>query len=104
MTYSGPAPFSEPESFAVHKYLERYRENVPLYLSVHSFGNMVLYPWGYTGSPGLAPNWQEHHQLGLRWANAIRNATGEKYIVGNVAKILGETFLFCRYVTILYMN
>lgn len=81
----------------------RYRANVRMYISVHSFGDMVLYPWGYNGSPGWISNWQYHHQVGQLWADAIRQATGKNYVVGNIADILGNAFgklLFKNYMKI----
>lgn len=63
-----------------------------MYVSVHSFGDMVLYPWGYSGSPGWIASWQRHHQVGQLWADAILRATGKRYVVGNVADILGNAF------------
>jgi len=92
LTYSGAGPLSEVESMALNNYMTRYRPNVRMYISVHSFGDMVLYPWGYSGSPGWIPNWQYHHDVGILWADAIRAATGKNYVVGNVADILGNAF------------
>jgi hypothetical protein len=43
LTYPGPSPLSEPEDFALHNLLERYADRTKLYLSVHSFGDMVLW-------------------------------------------------------------
>lgn len=63
-----------------------------MYISVHSFGDMVLYPWGFSGSSGWITNWQYHHQVGQLWADAIRQATGKDYVVGNIADILGNAF------------
>lgn len=77
---------------ALNNYMTRYRPNVRMYFSVHSFGDMVLYPWGFSGSPGWVANWQYHHQVGALWADAIRAATGKQYVVGNVADILGNAF------------
>ena len=48
LTYPGPFPLSEPEDFALHEIIERYKDSVKLYLSVHSFGDLVLWPWSYT--------------------------------------------------------
>lgn len=53
---------------------------------------MVLYPWGFSGSPGLIDNHAYHHQVGLLWRNAIQAQTGKVYRVGNVADILGNAF------------
>ncbi len=45
-TYRGPAPFSEPETQAMRRLVERQRFVVAV--SFHSFGGLLLYPWGYT--------------------------------------------------------
>lgn len=46
-TYPGSMPFSEPETRAVRDILLRYGASVKIYASMHSYGNYVLYPWGY---------------------------------------------------------
>ena len=45
-TYRGSAAFSEPETQAIRRLVERQRFVVSL--SYHSFGKLLLYPWGYT--------------------------------------------------------
>jgi len=92
LTYPGTAPFSEPESQAIDDLMTRYRANIVTYITVHSFGDMVLYPWGFQGSPGLIHNHQYHHDVGLLWRNAIQAATGKNYAVGNIAVLLGNAF------------
>lgn len=49
-TYSGVGAFSEPESQAVKHFLEDSGIDFISYLTVHSYGQMWLYPWGYTSS------------------------------------------------------
>lgn len=44
--YRGKAPFSEPETRAVKWFCENYE--VSLALNYHSFGDYLIYPWGYT--------------------------------------------------------
>lgn len=83
---------SEAETFAENNYMTQYRPNVRMYISVHSWGDMVLWPWGYVGSPGWISNWQYHNEVGQNWADAIRAATGKNYVVGNIADILGNAF------------
>lgn len=46
-TYPGAQPFSESETRAVRDIILRYGTNIKIYASIHSFGNYVLYPWGY---------------------------------------------------------
>lgn len=44
--FRGKAPFSEPETQAVKWFCENY--DVSLALNYHSFGDYLIYPWGYT--------------------------------------------------------
>lgn len=46
-SYTGEAPFSEPESQAIRKVLLELtaKNRGKLYVSIHSFGGKILYPW-----------------------------------------------------------
>ena len=77
--YRGDAPFSEPETRAVRDYilslfpdqrgpgeLDAAPNNATgVYLDVHSFGNLILYPWGSTNLP--APNKKQLETLGRKF-------------------------------------
>jgi hypothetical protein len=45
--YEGSAPFSEPETAALSAYLAS-RPQIGMYLDLHSFGQLVLHPFGFT--------------------------------------------------------
>ncbi|MCC7442649.1 MAG: zinc carboxypeptidase [Bdellovibrionales bacterium] len=45
-TYMGTEPFSEPETAAVKGFLDTHR-NLTIVLSVHTFSELILYPWGH---------------------------------------------------------
>jgi hypothetical protein len=45
-TYRGAWAFSEPESDAIRRLVER--QDFTIAISYHSFGRLVLYPWGWT--------------------------------------------------------
>lgn len=92
LVFGGEAPLSEIESLSLHDYMAHYRPSVKMYVSVHSFGDLVIYPWGYEGSPGRIANWEVHHEAGVRWADAIRAVTGKNYQVGNIAEIFYNEF------------
>ena len=47
--YSGPRPFSEPETQAMRSFLDAHK-NVKIFISYHSYGNLILYPWGCKNS------------------------------------------------------
>jgi len=44
-TYQGPSAFSEPESKVVKAFFDKYT-NMKVMISYHTYGGMVLYPWG----------------------------------------------------------
>ena len=47
-TFHGSGPFSEPETRAVRDFVMSKKHRLEGYLAFHSFGNKILYPWGYT--------------------------------------------------------
>lgn len=48
--YMGPGPFSEPESYALKKFVED-RPNLKLLTSFHTYSELILYPWGHLYDP-----------------------------------------------------
>ena len=57
-----------------------------LYLTFHSYGQYVLYPWGYARRD--TPDRNDLHSLGLKGAQAAKNINGRRYSVGTAAKML----------------
>lgn len=45
-TYRGTAGFSEPETAAIKSFCEAH--NFKITLNYHSYGNLLIYPWGYS--------------------------------------------------------
>src|SRR5690606_22938509 len=48
--YMGPAPFSEPETRNIRDFVKSQPRMTTL-LSVHTFSELILYPWGHTYDP-----------------------------------------------------
>ncbi|XP_046802081.1 carboxypeptidase B [Lucilia cuprina] len=46
-TYRGTSPGSELETDAVVKFLSKRKYNLEAYLTYHSYGQMMVYPWAY---------------------------------------------------------
>jgi len=79
-TYHGPSPASEPETQAVQAYLDAIfpdqrgpnltdpapSDATGVYIDVHSYGQLVLWPWGFTS--GTAPNATALQTLGRKYA------------------------------------
>ncbi|XP_058834022.1 carboxypeptidase B1-like [Topomyia yanbarensis] len=80
-TYKGDAPFSEPETRAVRDEISKLKGQCKFYLSLHSYGNYLLYPWGYTSD--LPDTWRDIDEVAQAGAAAIEQATGTKYTVGS---------------------
>lgn len=45
-TYRGTGPFSEPETQAIKSFCEQHK--FQLALNYHTYGNLLIYPWGYS--------------------------------------------------------
>lgn len=48
MTFCGTGPVSEPETKAVSSFIESKKDNIVCFLTMHSFGQLILTPYGYT--------------------------------------------------------
>lgn len=46
--FAGPRAFSEPETRAIRDFYQKIARNTRFYISVHSYGQMVLLPYGHT--------------------------------------------------------
>lgn len=93
-TYQGPSATSEPEAVALEQYLKAIfpdqrgegGEPAPpstsgLFISLHSYGQLMLWPWGYTYSP--APNEAQLRTLGHKLAffnNYLPEQASELYL------------------------
>lgn len=63
--------------------LDRHSTDIKLYVSLHTYGNWVLYPWGFERT--LIDNWRLHDRIGHVFADPIRAETGTDYRVMNSA-------------------
>jgi len=84
--YQGSAPFSERESRALRDYLHSL-PNVTVAVSVHSFGNVLIYPWGYKVEQHArrAPLAALAHAI----SGAIKEKTAEVYQPGTAKEVFG---------------
>ncbi|XP_047516091.1 carboxypeptidase B-like isoform X3 [Pieris napi] len=89
-TYGGSKPFSEIETRLVRDVLEENLSRIILYITIHSYGSMILYPWGHDGS--LSNNALGLHTVGIAMADAIFAKTlpvFSRYRVGNSLLVIG---------------
>lgn len=77
-TYHGSGPFSEPETRNVHALLQSFPQ-ITSFCDVHSYAELILYPWGDDDSQSTDPsqNFLNPAWDGLR---GIRNSGYAEYI------------------------
>ncbi|XP_059476757.1 carboxypeptidase B-like [Neocloeon triangulifer] len=85
LTFPGSAPFSEPETKAISDFILA-TPSITFYLSVHSYGKYILYPWGHTTA--LPPTVAELDRVAQEANNAIQSVNGNSYTVGTAANVL----------------
>lgn len=55
-------------------------------MTFHSYGQYVLYPWGYDRK--VPPDYEALNRVGRKAAEAMRKAGGVRYTVGSSATTL----------------
>lgn len=85
-TYCGPYPASEPEVEAVIKFLNLKKEEIKGYITMHSYSQMVLFPYSYTKEK--SKDHDELLQIANKVADAIKTSYRNKYIYGPGAQTI----------------
>nr|XP_009673101.1 PREDICTED: LOW QUALITY PROTEIN: carboxypeptidase O [Struthio camelus australis] len=84
--FCGSGPESEPETRAVAQFIERKEEDILCYLTIHSYGQYILTPYGPTTKP--PSNNKELMQVAEKAATALTGKYGTNYQVGATSLIL----------------
>ncbi|XP_062530636.1 uncharacterized protein LOC101735349 [Bombyx mori] len=84
--YRGPKPFSEPETAALRRLITKSSTPFKVFLSFHSYGEVVIFPWGYTDEP--CPDYVELLEGGTSIAKAIYETSGRTYKVGSTKDLM----------------
>jgi len=82
--YLGPSPNSEPETRNLKRFLDANATTIKAYLTLHSYSEDILYPWGYAVNQ-FPPDVAELRALGQQAAAAIQRVHGTQYVVDNSA-------------------
>jgi len=85
-TYHGPTVWSEPETEAIRKYMTESGIKWDSYITIHSYGQWWLTPWGATTV--LPPHYTEMYDEGVAATNALRALYGTAYTVGATSRLL----------------
>ncbi|NWZ89975.1 CBPO Carboxypeptidase, partial [Nesospiza acunhae] len=93
--FCGSGPESEPETRAVAQFIKNKKSDILCYLTIHSYGQLILTPYGSTTKPPstatdakavLILNFQM--QVAKEAAAALKGKYGTSYRVGSTALIL----------------
>ncbi|XP_026321179.1 carboxypeptidase B-like [Hyposmocoma kahamanoa] len=84
--YRGSRAFSEPESKALSDFIKSSGANFTAYLTYHSYGQYILYPWGYDNA--VPPDYQDLDSVGKNVAQTIQQTGGSEYSVGSSSGLL----------------
>ncbi|OAD60349.1 Carboxypeptidase B, partial [Eufriesea mexicana] len=85
-TYAGPKAFSELETTYMSKFILDRKQQIKAYITLHSYGQYILYPWGYTTE--LPRNVMQLKRLATKCADAIAEYRGTRYIFGTSSNAL----------------
>ncbi|XP_059617144.1 carboxypeptidase B-like [Phlebotomus argentipes] len=85
-TFAGQNAFSEPETLAQRDFFARSGANFQGYLSFHSYGQYILYPWGYDRV--VPPDHKDLEKLGREAAALMKQSGGATYSVGPSGSLL----------------
>ncbi|CAK1542474.1 unnamed protein product [Leptosia nina] len=89
-TFPGGAPFSEVEIRVVRDILHENLDRMVMYLSMHSYGSMVLYPWGHDGTLSNYAFAQQTTAVNMVKAITVRALPDfPKYTIGNSKLVIG---------------
>ncbi|XP_054610944.1 carboxypeptidase O [Dunckerocampus dactyliophorus] len=85
-TFGGRASESEPETQAVTYFVGSRKEDFLCFLTIHSYGQLLLVPFGHPNF--TAQNYKELMDVGLGAAEVIKKVHGKTYRVGTSPDIL----------------
>ncbi|NWU93764.1 CBPA1 Carboxypeptidase, partial [Upupa epops] len=80
LTYHGPYANSEPEVKSIVDFVKNHG-NIKAFVSIHSYSQLLLYPYGYTDTP--VPDQEELHEVSEKAVAALSSLYGTKYKYGS---------------------
>lgn len=80
-TYRGPSAFSEPETQELRDFFYAH-PNVRTDNDIHSYGQLILWPWGYKGD--LPPDQDVFEEVGYGMQALIYGVHGREYAAGPI--------------------
>ncbi|XP_076334627.1 carboxypeptidase B-like isoform X2 [Tachypleus tridentatus] len=89
--YSGLIPFTEPEIKAIANFIFDHKKRVKLFLTLHSYSQMWLTPWGWTNE--LPSDYTDQVKIGTVAVRALRSLYGTSFKIGSTSELLCQSHL-----------
>ncbi|XP_071975590.1 carboxypeptidase O-like [Engystomops pustulosus] len=86
-TFCGPSATSEPETKALSGLIEAIKQDIIFYLTIHSYGKMILLPYGYTLN--LSKDHDLMMEVGKRANAKMKEKHNNEYDVGASSHVIG---------------
>ncbi|CAD5224564.1 unnamed protein product [Bursaphelenchus okinawaensis] len=84
--YHGPRPLSEPEARVVAQFLSKRANSLKVYVSLHSYHNAILVPYGYRYN-ARPRDYNELMWTALEMTQAMNSLYGNNYTAINSAQL-----------------
>ncbi|XP_068082032.1 carboxypeptidase B-like [Anabrus simplex] len=84
--FAGPQAFSEPETRAMAEFLMAHREQIKIYLTLHSYSQMWLVPWGYKNEK--PKDYYDMYVLAEKGVQALQSVRGTDYLLGTSPELI----------------
>jgi murein tripeptide amidase MpaA len=84
--FRGPRAFSEPETKAMADFIFTRKDQIKIYLTMHSYSQMWLVPWGYKGEK--PKDYYDMYILAEKGVEALEAVRGTDYLLGTAADLL----------------
>nr|CAD7193666.1 unnamed protein product [Timema douglasi] len=80
--YAGPGPLSEVEIRGLSQYITSVAERLDVYISLHSYGQLLMFPYGFTEDP--VDNYDTLSNIAEKAANSLTSVHGTVYKSGPI--------------------
>jgi murein tripeptide amidase MpaA len=85
-TYHGGSAFSEPETKALSNFVLKHKNDIKVYLTFHSYGQLWLTPWGYTSR--LPTDYNDLVAVAKDATQALYKVYNTRYTIGSSTNVL----------------
>ncbi|KAG8225683.1 hypothetical protein J437_LFUL001715 [Ladona fulva] len=85
--FAGDKPFSEPETAAIADFIMKHSRRIKMFLSLHSYSQMWLIPWGYSENE-KPKDYYDMYILAEKGVKALKSVKGTDYLLGTAAELM----------------